>query len=55
MADGRIPLCPHPAFHRHVRISPFIPGHRIMVIIHGWSNFMSILTGWKKNPQYLLK
>lgn len=31
----------------------FIIGHVIMVAIHGWSNFMSMLTGWKKNPEYL--
>lgn len=31
----------------------FIVGHVIMVAIHGWSNFMSMLTGWKKDPEYL--
>ncbi len=30
----------------------FIPGHLIMVALHGWTNFASILTGWKKNPEY---
>jgi Ni/Fe-hydrogenase b-type cytochrome subunit len=31
----------------------FIPGHLIMVLVHGWNNFYSMLTGWKKNPEYL--
>ena len=31
----------------------FIPGHLIMVILHGWHNFMSMLSGWKKHPEYL--
>ncbi|HKW74586.1 MAG TPA: cytochrome b/b6 domain-containing protein [Terriglobales bacterium] len=31
----------------------FIIGHVIMVAIHGWNNFMSMLTGWKKNPEYV--
>lgn len=30
----------------------FAFGHLIMVILHGWNNFLSILTGWKKNPEY---
>jgi Ni/Fe-hydrogenase b-type cytochrome subunit len=30
----------------------FIPGHLIMVILHGWNNFVSMLTGWKKDPEY---
>ena len=25
----------------------FVPGHLIMVAIHGWDNLVSILTGWK--------
>jgi thiosulfate reductase cytochrome b subunit len=29
----------------------FIPGHLIMVILHGWNNFASMLTGWKR-PGY---
>ena len=32
---------------------PFVLGHLIMVILHGWNNFMSMLTGWKRNPEYL--
>jgi hypothetical protein len=28
-------------------------GHLVMVILHGWNNFMSMLTGWKRNPEYL--
>jgi len=31
----------------------FIPGHLIMVAIHGWSNFYSIFVGWKKGPEYV--
>jgi thiosulfate reductase cytochrome b subunit len=26
----------------------FIPGHLAMVAIHGWSNFASMFTGWKR-------
>ena len=31
----------------------FVLGHLVMVVLHGWNNFMSMLTGWKKNPEYL--
>jgi len=30
----------------------FVFGHLVMVILHGWDNFVSMLTGWKKNPDY---
>jgi Ni/Fe-hydrogenase b-type cytochrome subunit len=30
----------------------FIPGHLIMVALHGWSNFYSMLSGWKREPEY---
>jgi thiosulfate reductase cytochrome b subunit len=30
----------------------FIPGHLIMVAIHGWSNFASMFTGWKSESRY---
>ncbi len=30
----------------------FIPGHLVMVALHGWNNFYSMLTGWKRNPEY---
>jgi thiosulfate reductase cytochrome b subunit len=30
----------------------FIPGHLIMVAIHGWNNFIAMLTGWKRDPEY---
>jgi thiosulfate reductase cytochrome b subunit len=30
----------------------FVPGHLIMVAIHGWDNFASIFTGWRRHPQY---
>ena len=28
----------------------FIPGHLIMVALHGWDNFQSMVTGWKMSP-----
>jgi thiosulfate reductase cytochrome b subunit len=31
----------------------FIPGHLVMVALHGWSNFASMWTGWKRRPDYL--
>ncbi|MGH7745021.1 MAG: cytochrome b/b6 domain-containing protein [Candidatus Dormibacteria bacterium] len=31
----------------------FVFGHVIMVILHGWNNFVSMLTGWKRDPEYL--
>jgi Ni/Fe-hydrogenase b-type cytochrome subunit len=31
----------------------FIPGHLIMVALHGWTNFTAMLTGWKREPEYL--
>ncbi len=31
----------------------FVAGHLIMVVLHGWNNFVSMLSGWKKNPEYL--
>ena len=31
----------------------FIPGHLVMVALHGWNNFTSMLTGWKRDPEYL--
>ena len=30
----------------------FIFGHLVMVVLHGWNNFVSMLTGWKKDPDY---
>jgi thiosulfate reductase cytochrome b subunit len=30
----------------------FILGHLIMVALHGWNNFVSMLTGWKRGPEY---
>ncbi|MBV9182702.1 MAG: cytochrome b/b6 domain-containing protein [Acidobacteria bacterium] len=33
----------------------FLFGHLVMVVLHGWNNFMSMLTGWKKNPEYVVK
>jgi len=31
----------------------FVAGHIVMVVLHGWNNFVSMLTGWKRNPDYL--
>jgi len=31
----------------------FIPGHLIMVALHGWNNFYSMITGWKRDPEYI--
>lgn len=31
----------------------FIPGHLLMVAIHGWNNLRSMLTGWNERPEYL--
>jgi thiosulfate reductase cytochrome b subunit len=31
----------------------FVFGHLIMVVLHGWNNFVSMLTGWKKDPEYV--
>ena len=30
----------------------FVLGHLVMVVLHGWSNFVSMLTGWKVDPEY---
>ena len=31
----------------------FVPGHLVMVVLHGWGNFTSMVTGWKRRPSYL--
>ena len=31
----------------------FIPGHLVMVTLHGWDNFASMVTGWKHKPEYV--
>jgi Ni/Fe-hydrogenase b-type cytochrome subunit len=31
----------------------FLLGHLVMVVLHGWNNFMSMLTGWKRDPEYI--
>ena len=36
-------------------IVAFVAGHLIMVVLHGWQNFASMFTGWKKDPDYLSK
>jgi len=30
----------------------FVFGRLVMVVLHGWNNFVSMLTGWKKDPEY---
>jgi thiosulfate reductase cytochrome b subunit len=30
----------------------FIPGHLVMVALHGWTNFVSMIVGWKRDPDY---
>ena len=30
----------------------FIPGHLIMVALHGWDNFASMVTGWRRRPDW---
>jgi thiosulfate reductase cytochrome b subunit len=30
----------------------FLPGHLLMVALHGWNNFFSMITGWKRDPDY---
>ena len=32
----------------------FLPGHLVMVGLHGWNNFLSMITGWKRNPDYAM-
>jgi thiosulfate reductase cytochrome b subunit len=39
-------------FAAMVALVGFIVGHLVMVILHGWNNFMSMLTGWKEDPEY---
>jgi hypothetical protein len=31
----------------------FVPGHVLMVAIHGWNNFAAMVTGWNRRPEYL--
>ena len=31
----------------------FIPGHLVMVALHGWDNLASMVTGWKRRPDYV--
>lgn len=40
-------------FATMIGLLSFVPGHLLMVALHGWSNFYSMLTGWKHNPGYL--
>jgi Ni/Fe-hydrogenase b-type cytochrome subunit len=29
----------------------FVIGHLVMVLLHGWNNFMSMISGWKRDPR----
>ena len=31
----------------------FVPGHLVMVALHGWDNVASMVTGWKHKPEYV--
>jgi len=33
-------------------ILAFVPGHLVMVALHGWDNFSSMFIGWKGHPEY---
>ncbi len=33
----------------------FLFGHVVMVVLHGWNNFVSMLVGWKKDPEYIVE
>jgi Ni/Fe-hydrogenase b-type cytochrome subunit len=45
---GGIRLVRFGHFCAMVGLLAFIPGHLVMVAIHGWSNFASMWTGWKR-------
>jgi hypothetical protein len=47
---GRLSSGAHLALCRDVRICGLHPGHLIMVLLHGWNNFYSMMTGWKRDP-----
>jgi len=66
--DGRVgrtrtggqnrPAWPAGGFHRlrpfaQYRFLAFLPGHLIMVVLHGWTNWRLMLSGWKWDPEYL--
>jgi Ni/Fe-hydrogenase b-type cytochrome subunit len=36
-------------------IVAFVPGHLVMVALHGWDNFASMLSGWKRHPEYAVQ
>jgi thiosulfate reductase cytochrome b subunit len=36
-----------------VGFAAFVPGHLVMVAVHGWNNFQSMLTGWNFKPEYI--
>lgn len=52
---GRIPPCAYLALCGHVWLIAFLPRRLLMVAIHGWNNFLSMITGWKRNPEYVIE
>jgi hypothetical protein len=38
--------------HDGYLLTEIIPGHVVMVALHGWDNFQSMLTGRKHRPEY---
>lgn len=36
-----------------VAIIAFLPGHLLMVALHGWNSFRSMWTGWNHAPEYV--
>ena len=40
-------------FAAMVGFAAFVPGHLVMVALHGWGSFTSMVTGWKSRPSYL--
>jgi thiosulfate reductase cytochrome b subunit len=40
-------------FAAMVGLLAFVAGHLLMVALHGWANFASMWTGWKRRPEYL--
>ncbi len=51
---GGFHLRTHLALPRHVRISGVSsPATSSWSLLHGWNNFYSMVTGWKRDPEYL--
>ena len=50
---GGFPLVRVLHFGAMLGLLAFVPGHLVMVALHGWTNFAAMLTGWKRRPDYL--